>query len=191
MKSILLPFLPVMFVLHLAAAEPATTTAAGGTNASPRGNLLITADFFEFTSSNKVAVYTGHVRVVDPPVSTNDRPTTLTCKLLTVKLPSQGTKIESILAEGDVVLDQGDSHATGARAVYRASTDILELTGDPVLVTSNAVLKADMVILDRGNNRMRASGHVVMTVKPDAIGTNSTRLPDPKPTNAVPVKDQP
>ena len=190
MKRILLTILPAIFVLRLAAAE-ATNTVTGGTNASPRGNLLITADFFEFTSSNKVAVYTGNVRVVDPPVSTNDRPTTLTCKILTVKLPSQGTKIESILAEGDVVLDQGDSHATGARAFYRASTDILELTGDPVLVTSNAVLKADMVIFNRGNSRMSASGHMMMTVKPDALGTNSTRLPDPKPTNAVPVKEQP
>lgn len=188
MKSILSLFL---LALPLAAADPATNSAARGTNASSRSDLLISADSFEFTSTNKLAVYTGNVRVVDPPVSTNARPTTLTCKILTVKLPSSGTKIESILAEGDVVIDQGDSHATGARAVYRASTDVLELTGNPMLILSNAVLKADMVMLDRGTGRMRASGHVVMTVKSDAIGTNTTRLPDLKPTNAAPVKDQP
>ena len=188
MKKILLPFLLAISALRLAAVEPAT-------NAIPRGNLLITADFFEYSSSNKVAIYTGHVRVVDPPGNTNELPTTMTCKLMTVKLPVEGGKIESIVADGDVVIDQGASHATGARAIYKAETDVVELSGDPILITTNGTLRGDLVILDRRNNKLRATGHVRMEIPQNAVGQDGGGLLSPKPpavkTNSVPVKTKP
>lgn len=201
MKRILLPLLPFLLVLRLAAAEPATPAAPGATNAAPRGtnaiprrNLLITADFFEYNSSNKVAIYTGNVRVVDPPTHTNEPPTTITCKIMTVKLPLEGGKIESITADGDVVIDQGSSHATGAKAVYKAVTDFVELSGDPVLVTTNGTLRGDLVILDRRNGKLKATGRVRMELRQDTVGKSDAGLlgaKPPRPTNAVPVKLQP
>lgn len=191
----LLPFLPFLLVLRLAAAaESATPAAPGATNAIPRRNLLITADFFEYNSSNKVAIYTGNVRVVDPPMHTNEPPTTITCKIMTVKLPLEGGKIESITADGDVVIDQGSSHATGAKAVYKAVTDFVELSGDPVLVTTNGTLRGDLVILDRRNGKLKATGRVRMELRQDTVGKNDAGLigaKPPRPTNAVPVKPQP
>ena len=196
MKRIILPFLLALFVLRLAAAEPATNNLAPGTNNIPRGNLLITADFFEYSSSNKVAIYTGHVRVVDPPATTNEPPTIMTCKIMTVTLPAEGGKIESIVADGDVVIDQGPSHATGAKAIYKAETDVVELSGDPILITPNGTLSGDLVILDRRNNQLRATGHVIMRIPQNAVGQGGGGPFSPKPsalkpTNSVPVKIKP
>ncbi len=203
MKRISLSVLFAVTVLRLAAAEPstdatshATNAVARGTNAIPRGNLLITADFFEYGSSNKVAIYTGNVRVVDPPATTNDPPTILTCKILTVKLPAEGGKIESIVADENVVIDQGPSHATGARAIYKAETDVVELSGNPILITTNGTLRGDLVILDRRNNKLRATGHVRMEIPQNSVGQGgggvfSPKPPVVKPTNSVPVKSKP
>lgn len=194
MKRISLSVLFAVTVLRLAAAEPSTNNIPRGTNAVPRGNLLITADFFEYSSSNKVAIYTGNVRVVDPPTTTNELPTILTCKIMTVKLPAEGGKIESIVADQNVIIDQGPSHATGARAIYKAETDVVELSGNPILITTNGTLRGDLIILDRRNNKLRATGHVRMDIPQNAVGQGGGIL-SPKPpvvkTNSVPVKSNP
>lgn len=148
--------------------------------------LEIFADSFEYDSPSGRAVYTTHVRVNDPDMTIN-------CELLTVVFsqpakagagsttvtnaatgglsPVAGSKIETIVAEQNVVIvnKKDGSKATGKKAVYQAATDVVELTGDPVLETEQGKLYGDLVVLDRAKNKLRATGHVHMELHSDAM----------------------
>jgi lipopolysaccharide export system protein LptA len=153
--------------------------------------LEISADFFELQSkpaesppgqTNAVniatAFYRGNVRARDPQMN-------LDCERLTVKLPTSGGRIDSILAEENVVIelldDKGQkTRAKGARAVYTstvtagATNDVVELTGDarsgpPTLETEQGTLTGDVVLLDRATGRLQARGNVKMKLRPEAL----------------------
>ncbi len=143
-------------------AQPAPT------NAPPagRGEVEILSDHFDYASQTRVIVCDGNVRVTDPQMQ-------LTCKVLTAHMADVGNQITNIVATGSVVIDllgeQGPSHATSDKAVYNAATDLVELTGNPVLKTRQGTLTGDVVVLDRGKNRLEARGHVRMLMPPEAL----------------------
>lgn len=159
-------------------AKPASKTA-GASEA-----LEIFANSFEYDSPSGFAIYTGNVRVNDPDMTIN-------CELLTVRFAQAakntdgagdaakaggiasvaGGKIDTIVAERKVVIvnKKDGSRATGTKAVYTASSDVVELTGDPMLQTEQGKLFADVVILDRAKNKLRANGNVRMELKSDAL----------------------
>jgi lipopolysaccharide export system protein LptA len=153
--------------------------------------LEVSADFFELLSkpaegqpgqTNTVTVatafYRGNVRVRDPQMN-------LDCGRLTVKLPTSGGRIDSIVAEEKVTIELIDekgekTRATGAKAVYTstitpgATNDVVELTGDassgpPTLETAQGTLTGDVVLLDRATGRLQARGNVKMKLRPDAM----------------------
>lgn len=156
--------------------------AAPDTKEIPPGHLLITANTFEYDGTTRIVVYQGDVTVIDPPSKPGEPETRLTCQTLTVKLPEGGGRIETIQAEGEVVIEQGVNTATGAKALYRAETDVVELTGNPVLTTAQGVLRGTLVVLDRKNNKLRAFGNQVrMELRQDAVGKPAEGLLDVKP----------
>jgi len=168
--------------------------------------LEIFADSFDYDSSDGRAVYTGHVHVNDPEM-------TIDCELLTVSFaraearPAPGTgttgkpgglsavaggKIDTIVAERKVVIvNRKDGlRATGAKAVYTAATDIVELTGNPVVQQPQGILEADVVILDRARNRLLARGRegkqTHMQLKPEALKREKTIAPKAGPARSQP-----
>lgn len=175
---------------------------AAGTNEV----LIIDSDSLEYAPTNGLAIFTGHVHV-------DDAEMTIDCEVLTVTFArtgaraSSGTgaavspgglsavaggKIDTIVAERKVVIvNRNDGmRATGTKAVYSASTDIVELTGDPVVQQPQGILEADVVILDRASNRLLARGReskpVRMQLNPDAM--KREKAPASK---AGPAKSQP
>lgn len=144
--------------------------------AADPSHIDIKADEFEFSSEKKVGVYTGNVRLIDPPDME------LTCHKLTSSLPVSGGGIERIIAEENVVIKlyemQGDKRvlrtAKGKRAVYEAASNRVTLTGDPYIEVTEGKLTADEVILDRNSGLLRAKGSVHMVLDEAALSKSKT-----------------
>jgi len=185
-----------------------------GARPTATNDMEIWADdtFKAFEFVDDTVIFQGNVRVTNGP-------TTLTCERLTVVFqtnrtslapmnrpaapgrspasgsqtnPAVSTKVDRIVAETNVVVTQLDNRATGDRAVYTATNDVLELTGRPVVMeTVQGRLECRKVVLDRGQGKMTAlsaPGPVRMQLRGDAfgqpgigfLGTNALRLPGTK-----------
>ncbi len=139
-----------------ASIAPPATPAAG---AAPEF-----ADVFceEYRVSARGAVFSGGVYISHPQMNWS-------CEMLTVELPATGGTIERIVAQDSVSFDLADRqgqvvHGTGDRAVYLyrvvegVTNDLVELTGNSVLQTTNGIFRNDPIILDRANSRLIAPG---------------------------------
>jgi len=127
------------------------------------------------------ARFVGGVRIVHPQMD-------WTCEQMTVKNEAGGKKNVNMLAEKQVAFvlnnDKGDTlrgacdQATYQYQVTPAVTnDLLKMTGNPVLQTTNGTLRNRIIILDRSHNKLVAPGKYVMrgTVPQ---GTNAPALPN-------------
>jgi len=164
------------------------------TPAATNDVIVIEARSFDYNQQTGLAVWTGNVRVVDSQMK-------LTCEELTGKFggapgktndaatasaapasPISGGRIESFLAEREVVMIslKDQSRATGAKAVYNAATDLVELTGNPMLQSPQGKMWADVITLDRGSNKLAGRGNIRMEIRGGAFAkTNSVVLPTP------------
>jgi lipopolysaccharide transport protein LptA len=150
-----------------AAAEPAA-----------KPEVDIRADNAEFDLQNRTAIYCGNVQAKDPQMR-------LSCQVLTAQW-SEANRITSIVAEERVELEvtdaQGATRATGAKAVYTAETDSVELTGEPKLVNRLGTLAADRVVLQRAKGKLTATGNVRMVMPAEALketGLSAPQKPAP------------
>ena len=158
-RLLLLPALALAIVVPLLfGAEPASTTTAGGTN-----NLVITCtNGAEYNASS--TVFHGDVRVLESRMY-------LECDLLTLRFltntpPAGGrrsptnvnARVESIIAETNVMMMARDTTIIGDRAVYTASNEVVEITGTLVVI-DNA--KALMYATNFVFNRRTSDGYAV------------------------------
>ncbi len=67
-----------------------------------------------------------------------------------------GGNITSIVAERKVeIFNKVDkTRATGNKAVYTSSTELLVLTGNPVMYTEQGEVRGDLIIMDRRTNKL-------------------------------------
>jgi lipopolysaccharide export system protein LptA len=120
------------------------------------------ADIFarQYRVDRKSAQFVGGVYISHPQMA-------WACEDLTVYLPAGGGRIEQIDAEQSVTFDLVDEFGRkvkgrGERAVYRynvvrgVTNNLVELTGNPVLETTNGVFFGQRIILDLGNGRLIA-----------------------------------
>lgn len=160
-----LPLLPALALLLIVAgrllfaAEPAPPAPVGGTN-----DLIVTcAHGAEYNAAS--TIFHGDVRVLEPRMY-------LECDLLTLRfltnapttpggrrgLTNVNARIESIIAETNVMMMARDTTIIGDRAVYTASNEIVEITGTLVVVeTPKALMYATNFVF----NRRTSEGHVV------------------------------
>ena len=140
------------------ATAKAQTGAAQSTTNKP---TEIFSDSAVFDLKTRVVTYSGHVRVTDPQMK-------LTCDDMVVRTAEAGGHIESIVAEGNVVVDivnpQGETnHATGKRLVYTykvensVTNDMAVLTGDPRMEQADSWLTGDSISWDRATGNIRVS----------------------------------
>lgn len=141
----------------------------------------------------RTMVYIGNVRLNDPRLD-------MTCELLTARLPASGTRVDSIIAETNVVmlvLDKGTTNrATADKAVYIFSVkagvtnEILELTGSPAIETPQVIMTGTKITWDRGRDNIFAENqHMIYksqtNAAPGEISTNAVSTngaPETKPT---------
>jgi lipopolysaccharide export system protein LptA len=116
----------ILFAL-LGAAATATLLAADLTRPPSRPGMTVHADYQEIELRSNTVVYTGNVRVVDPPAKPGGESTMMLCDSLRVSFISN--RIDWLVAEGAVQIDQDQIHARGGKAVYTSSNEQMVLTG--------------------------------------------------------------
>ncbi len=117
-----------------------------------------------FDTKAGLIIYREHIRVVDPQLH-------LTSAILTVQLTQGGApnQLDHIVAETNVIMDFIDekgqkTHATSEKAVYTRLTDpatneLLTLSGNPRLETTNGWATADVFVMNRTTGKIHGSGN--------------------------------
>lgn len=150
-------------------AEPAATNA----------QTIIVADMMEYQQRVSLAIYTGGVKVDDPEMdilcdfmrvqfgnvtnrvvaSTNAVSTNLVANGTTNTARPMfgvGGRIQTIHAENNVVIynKKDKTRAVGRKAVYTATNEQIELTGNPILYSQQGEVRGDIIIFDRIENKL-------------------------------------
>lgn len=105
------------------------------------------------------AIFLNSVRVFDP--QTADR--TMRSELLAAFF-SADNKLDELIAERDVVIQQNEMVASGGKAIYRVPKGTIELHGGsdrakPEVRTSGRKYSADRFVIDRSKQLFRMMGH--------------------------------
>lgn len=123
----------------------------------------LTCDVLTVTFANKKkgsAKPAGNTKSVPTPTSKVTNPPVAPFASKPVPpMIGMGGNIDMIVAEKNVEIIKKEENgkktrATGERAVYHAKTELVVLTGNPVLFTDNNTVKGSMIILDRRTNKM-------------------------------------
>jgi len=168
------------------AAAPGYTNVPGTPNAArlQAGDTEIFSDVTELDWKARLAVFQGKVRVEKPGMR-------MTCELLTSNLPERGGRVTNVVAKQEVVFDARDEagqkiRGTGERAVYTyeatatETNELVELTGNPVLETTQGTLTADVVTYDLRTGKLKATNQKMVVRMEPAGATNevaSTNVP--------------
>jgi lipopolysaccharide export system protein LptA len=173
--------------MRLPATELARASSSSGSLKLPRIGTA-TNEFTDIFSEDYVlqetnALFTGGVYISHTNMN-------WVCETMTVNLPQEGGRIDSISAEQGVVFDllteTGQKvHGTGDRALYSFTIDggvtnnVVRLIGNPAkLATTNGLIVNRVLILDLGHDKLLAQGSdwgIRGTVP--GIDTNQFRIP--------------
>ena len=174
-------FFATIFSFSLTTFLAIAQNAAPATDKTPAPPINVTADRFEFDSKKGLVIHSGNVKVTDGEMK-------IACGVLTVKLPVEGaSRVESIIAERDVVLEQSGSRATAEKAIYTfsvtatATNDVIELRGNPVLETPEVTIRGDVLIYDRVLDTFVADKNIRTTFRPGSAKAPSFPFPGMSP----------
>jgi len=160
-----------------AATNAVVATASTNTPPRERPPIEIWAEHGDFDLKNRIGVYTGDVRVTDPQMK-------LTCEVLTATVPTNGSRMDSIVAERNVKIDGEDDKGRPVRvvsdkAVYAykvvnsVTNETITLTGH--VYVNSAMFKGtgDPLIWDRINDTIHGE-NMRMEIQPEIkAGTNA------------------
>ena len=124
----------------------AVLLAASAVPALAADKVEITADTFTVTETTHQAVFTGNVVVKHPTVTvTADK---------VVALYGEGgtTDIESFEATGAVRLKSPDQDATGDKAVFTPSDQLMRLTGNVKVTNSGGTVNSSELVVNLATN---------------------------------------
>ncbi len=142
-----------------AGADASETDASGFgglTFSSADDPIVVEADKLEFDYEKNRLVYTGAVHVVQGDLEL--RSTHLIVRFERAGEPKDA-KLTRVVAQGDVVITQGERRASGERAVFDQAKRQIVLLGDPVLRDGPNEVQGDRltVYLDEGRSVVESS----------------------------------
>jgi len=152
-------------------AEP--PKAANKARAATNSPIEITAQTVTHSNIAGVTIFTGNVKAWDDEMELYSRVMTVRFLNVTNQDKSVTRSIATIIADGDAVIvnKKDKSMAAADKAVYRATDDRVELTGDTLMESSGLFSTADLVIYDRaGGGVLKAIGNVRVVVDPSTLG---------------------
>jgi lipopolysaccharide export system protein LptA len=107
---------------------------------------------------------------------------------ISVRFATNGGPVEHMVAESNVLFELTDESGqsvkgSAQKAVYSYSVlrnrtnDLVELTGDPVLVTTNGIFRSTVIYLDRARNKLLAPGNYSISAPVVPGATNKFVIP--------------
>ena len=132
-------------------------------SSSSNSPIQIEADKLEIRDGEKMAVYSGNVKV-------RQGETQLKTSFLRIFYKGQatsvapGSAVERIEADGRVVVSAKGQSATGDKAVFEMATEVITMTGDVVLSDKDNVLRGKRLIVDLKTKKAKMEGGRVQTI---------------------------
>ncbi|MDE1170715.1 MAG: LptA/OstA family protein [Verrucomicrobium sp.] len=169
MRILLLSLLlPVLALAQAPAPAPA-----------PDGSTVVTSDLFRLDQTKHEGVFTGNVLVTSKDFRMTTRELTVYFATATEKAGAGGqpaSKVERLVARGDVQIQAGPRTATGAQADYTLADDKMVLTGNPQVTQNHDTITGTTITLYRTANRMEVDGRsrVVLTGMDGAAAPKKT-----------------
>ncbi|HTL58473.1 MAG TPA: LptA/OstA family protein [Candidatus Limnocylindrales bacterium] len=136
-------------VIHQSLIEPGPAGSSTQAPESKANGIEIFSRQFQYQKKTGLGVYRGNVHVVGTNFS-------LASEVLTVELPMNERRLQSITAEENVIVDYTNIHATANRAVYATDTGLIHLTGNPRWISERREGSADELVIDRTNRIFQA-----------------------------------
>jgi len=154
-------------ILHPAMFGPQPAPPRTNTPAVAAPGIDIFSDRFEYAEESGLGVYQGNVRVA----GTN---LTSTAGRLTIVMVVAERRLQSLVAETNVVIDYETIHATGERAVYSADTGLIQMSGLPMPTwrIEEKDGSGDELVFDRTNKVFRATGHARLRLPAQSMGAS-------------------
>ncbi len=149
----------------LTCSGPQTATSRTNTPAEAAPGIDIFSDRFEYAQQSGVGVYEGNVRVAGTNLNS-------TAGRLTIVLPMAEHRLQSLLAEQNVIVDYEKIHATADRATYAADTDLIRLTGQATWRIEDREGSGDELVFDRTNRVLQANGHARLKMPAQSMGAS-------------------
>lgn len=164
-----------LLALSLPAGAQTNVTVLPVTTVTTNEPTVVTSDRLEVDYAKGLGTFTGNVLAVDP------RITVRADKVIAFFSTGKNTArtIQSLKADGGVVLAQDNRKGTAEHAEYDAADGKVILTGNPKVETAEGTVTGAKITFWRGQDRME--------VVSDTTATNRTQLifqPEPTPPPA-------
>lgn len=136
----------------------------------PAGSTAIYSDELHSDQLNHVSVFTGKVVVI----GVNFR---MTCQEMTVNF-TKDSKVDTIVATGDVVITQPDRVTHCGHAEYFHDDDKFVLTDQPVILDHKNRINGTRITIYRTTQKMTVDGgRSNLILGPDSLGTPQSSTP--------------
>jgi len=149
------------------AAAQDFASAFSGFDSGSGEPIQIEADQLEVRDAEKIAVYSGHVRVLQGGTLLE----TPTLRVFyTGDAPAQGgqgtpgNKVSRLEAGPGVMVRDGDKTASSDRAVFEMDTDLVTMSGNVVLTQGTSVARGQRFVVNLATNEGRIDGGRVQTL---------------------------
>ncbi|WP_284176665.1 lipopolysaccharide transport periplasmic protein LptA [Frigidibacter sp. SD6-1] len=144
----------------LAETQGGAPVAFSGLKGEAGKPVEITADLLEVSQKDNQAVFKGNVQAVQGDLR-------LSSDLLTVEyVEGDRTKIDRLIADGNVLLSTPVEAAKAEHGIYFLATRELELTGNVVLTQNGDVMTGQKLIVDIDAGTGRMQGRVKTILQP-------------------------
>lgn len=137
----------------MAAAAPAVFAQGGA-----QGVTEITSERLTFDYNEHFALFEENVAVTDPELK-------LKADRMTVHF-SEGNEVKSIIARGNVIIEQEDRTATAGRAVYDVESGKIQLDETPRVRRGQDVLEGTTITFWRDLNKMVCEPRARLVIYP-------------------------
>ena len=150
-------------LLRRQSAATRTNPPAAKAPAELAPGMDIFSDQFTYAENLGLGVYERNVRVAGTNLAG-------TAGKLTIELSVPERRLQTLTAEQDVMVDYEKIHASGQKAFYSASTDVIQLTDHPAWRMEQREGSADELRFERTNRVFRADGHARLKMPARSLG---------------------
>jgi lipopolysaccharide export system protein LptA len=126
--------------------------------------IQIEADRLEIRDVEKVAIYSGHVRVRQGNTILETTELRISYQGAAPAGAPAGSAVTRIEAGPGVAVRSGDQTATGNHAVFDMAADLVTLEGDVVLTQGANVVRGDRLLVNLATKQGRVEGGRVQTL---------------------------
>ena len=143
-------FIKIFFIINLL-FTPWTMAQELKATPAPSDMVDIEADRLDVNTQEGRAVFQGNVEAKKGDILVKGA-------TLTLIYDNTSSKVSSLIADGDVFVNWQDKEATCKKAVYELDREIMELSGDVLIIKGEERLFGQKVIVDMASDRQVVEG---------------------------------